>query len=122
MPWRLIVLIVILALLLGFIGVNLDNTCDISLGFNIKIPNVPVFITVFASFLMGMIASLPFIIFGGIKKKHKTSHIQVSPVAPATPAASVPPAKPSFIKGIFKKKTDDVQPEKTDDIGPYGID
>ena len=122
MPWRLIVLIVILALLLGFIGVNLENTCDISLGFNIKIPNVPVFITVFTSFILGMTASLPFIIFGGIKKKHKTPPAPEYPVIPAVSETPAAPEKTSFFKGLFKKKTDSVQAEKTDDIGPYGID
>ena len=70
MPWRLIQMIIIFAILLIFIGFNLTNTCDISLGF-MKIPNVPVYLTVFASFMLGMLSSVPFFIIRSIRKKHK---------------------------------------------------
>jgi predicted tellurium resistance membrane protein TerC len=71
MPWRLLGLILVLAILLSFIGFNLNNTCDISFGFK-TIPNVPIYLTVFASFMLGLFASLPFIIFGAFRKKQKT--------------------------------------------------
>jgi uncharacterized integral membrane protein len=59
MPWRLIGFILALALITVFIGFNLDNACDLSFGF-LRIAKVPVYLTVFASFVAGMIAVLPF--------------------------------------------------------------
>ena len=100
MPWRLILIIVIFAILLSFIGFNLSNTCDISLGFK-TFRSVPVFLTIFGSFVLGMIGSLPFIIFGSLKKEKE----------PKTPK----------LKGLFKGN-DTSTTEKPDDNGPYGID
>ena len=94
MPWRLIVIIAIFAVLLGFIGFNLTNTCDISLGFK-TFHGVPVYLTVFVSFMLGMVSSLPFFIFGILKKKK--------------------PKMQEFSDSAEKTK-------KTDDQGSYGID
>jgi uncharacterized integral membrane protein len=58
MPWRLIVSIVVFAIFLTFITFNLDNRCDINLGFA-KFSNVPVFLTVFTSFVFGLLCALP---------------------------------------------------------------
>lgn len=58
MPWRLILFIVIFAVFLAFITFNLENRCDISFGFT-EIENVPVFLTVFISFGLGLICALP---------------------------------------------------------------
>ena len=58
MPWRLIVSIVIFAVFLAFITLNLDNRCDVNLGFA-KFSNVPVFITIFSSFVLGLLCALP---------------------------------------------------------------
>jgi len=66
MPWRLIILIVIFGVFLAFITFNLENQCDISFGFA-KIPDVPVFVTIFASFAMGLICALPLVLH--IKKR-----------------------------------------------------
>ncbi|MDR2552977.1 MAG: hypothetical protein LBD31_07430 [Treponema sp.] len=68
MFWRLIGLILILGILLSFIAFNLNNTCDISFGFA-RFSGVPVYFTVFASFILGMFCSLPFIIIHGARKK-----------------------------------------------------
>ena len=127
MPWRLIVIIIIFAVLLGFIGLNLTNTCDISLGFKV-FKGVPVYLTVFASFMLGMVTSLPFFIFGSLKKKlkkEKQSKTQVAEnpqVAPETASIPATSAKSSKLKGFFKKKTDTSKTEKIDENGPYGID
>jgi hypothetical protein len=58
MPWRLILSIVIFAIFLTFITFNLDNRCDVNLGFA-KFTNVPVFITIFSSFVLGLLCGLP---------------------------------------------------------------
>ncbi|MDR1505866.1 MAG: hypothetical protein LBI67_02065 [Treponema sp.] len=95
MPWRLIGLILILAVLLAFIAVNLEHTCDISFGFA-SVADVPVYVTVFASFVLGMLMSVPFLVSFALRKK--------PPKAPKKDNASPPP---EIIGG---------------DGGPYGID
>ena len=125
MPWRLIAIIIIFAILLGFIGLNLTNTCDLSLGFK-TFHGVPVYLTVFASFMLGMVSSLPFFIMGSLKrslKKTKAPKTQETPTpaSPATLENPTDPAKPSKL-GLFRKKPDTAPAKKTDDKGPYGID
>jgi uncharacterized integral membrane protein len=70
MPKQLIVFIVIFAVVLLFVGFNLTNKCDISFGF-VKIKDAPVFLTVFASFFLGMLCALPFIL-GARSRKSNT--------------------------------------------------
>jgi uncharacterized integral membrane protein len=68
MPWRLILVIVIFAIFLAFITFNLDNRCDISFGFT-TITNIPVFLTVFISFTLGLFCVLPIALL--LRKKQK---------------------------------------------------
>ena len=70
-PWRLIVFIVIFGIFLAFITFNLDNRCDINFGFA-KIEGVPVFLTVFFSFILGLLCTLPFAI-SALKKHNGTA-------------------------------------------------
>ena len=60
MPWRLIQFIVTFIIFLLFIMLNLENKCDIHFGFA-TIKEVPVFLTVFSSFIAGMLCAIPFI-------------------------------------------------------------
>jgi len=78
--WRLVVFILMCALFLGFVVQNLGNTSDISLGpweFN----EIPVFLTAFSSFLLGMVFATPFVLFFG--KKRKKPSQDAYPHAPA---------------------------------------
>jgi len=68
MPWRLIIFIVIFAIFLVFISFNLENKCDINFGFG-KLTEVPVFITIFTSFVIGLFCALPLIMH--IKKRRE---------------------------------------------------
>jgi len=82
MPWRLIVSIVIFALFLVFITFNLDNRCDLSLGL-VKFEQVPVFMTVFVSFVLGLICGLPFVFLvrrkrGGLAKMEKIRELDAA--------------------------------------------
>jgi len=67
MPWRFLVFLVVFGVFLAFITFNLDNKCDISFGFTV-IPNVPVFLTVFISYVLGLLCSMPFIFRAGLKR------------------------------------------------------
>lgn len=68
MPWRLVGFILIFFVFIAFILSNLRNESDISF-FTWTLPNIPVFVTVFASFLVGMLASVPIIISINLKKR-----------------------------------------------------
>jgi len=72
MPWRLIIFIVIFAVFLAFVTFNLENKCDISFGFA-AIPEVPVFITIFASFVLGLFCAIPLLLHIKSKKDKPAS-------------------------------------------------
>jgi len=70
MPWRLILFIIVFALFLFFIGFNLGDEfkCDINFGF-VRLPQVPVFFTIFVSFALGLICATPLAL--QLRKKRK---------------------------------------------------
>jgi uncharacterized integral membrane protein len=74
MPWRLIAVIVIFAVFLAFITFNLDNRCNISFGL-VKFEDVPVFLTVFISFVFGIFCTLPFLLRALTRHKEKPEKI-----------------------------------------------
>ena len=108
MPWRLISIIIIFGVLLTFIGLNLTYSCDLSLGFKV-FTGVPVYLTVFVSFMLGMISSLPFFIFGSVKKMLKKEKKQKDPKVSAKDKS----------KGLPADKT--TTAKSTENTGPYGI-
>jgi uncharacterized integral membrane protein len=98
---RLIGLIVILGILLVFIGFNLDNSCDISFGIA-KFSGVPIYLTVFASFMLGMLCSLVFVLLRSFGKRM---------------------GKPPKSKDKADKPGSADTPQfRNEDSGPYGID
>jgi uncharacterized integral membrane protein len=71
MPWRLISLIIVLAVFLAFITFNMDNRCDISFGIKVY-KDIPVFLTIFTSFILGMLCALPIKLRAGKKREETT--------------------------------------------------
>jgi len=71
--WRLIVFIIVFAVFLVFIVFNLENRCDISFGFA-EIKEVPVFLTIFVSFILGLFCALPLVVLIKMKRKEKLEH------------------------------------------------
>ena len=67
MPWRLIGIVLILGVFLVFIGLNLENSCDVSFGFK-TIENTPVYLTAFSSFIIGLFCAIPLAISFKSKK------------------------------------------------------
>ena len=65
---RLIVFIFIFVIFLAFIVFNLDNKCDISLGFK-TFKDIPVFLSALCSFGLGMVFAVPLIFT--LRRKHK---------------------------------------------------
>jgi len=69
-PWRLIIFVAIFAVFLVFISFNLENKCDISFGFAaLTLKAVPVFITIFSSFVLGLFCAIPLVVH--IKKRRE---------------------------------------------------
>jgi uncharacterized integral membrane protein len=75
--------IAVFVILLVFVSFNLENKCDISFGFD-KIQDVPVFLTIFFSFVLGFFGTLPFVLRAGSKRKR-------SPKYDIKPEAKIPP-------------------------------
>ena len=73
MPWRLILFIFIFGILLTFIMLNLgeDSRCSINFGFAKTKEPIPVFLTIFVSFFLGLLCALPLsLVKKGQKEKH----------------------------------------------------
>lgn len=71
---RLIAFILVFVLFLAFIVLNLGNTSDVSLGFR-TFKEIPVFLTAFLSFVLGLFFSLPFFL-GRKRKKPSKDQLQ----------------------------------------------
>jgi uncharacterized integral membrane protein len=67
MPWRLVGFIILFAIFLVFITLNLQNSCDVSLGFT-TVENVPVYLTSFCAFALGLLCIIPFAVSLRLKK------------------------------------------------------
>lgn len=59
MPWKLILLVIVMIFVAIFVGANHANVCNISLVF-MEFQKVPVYITILVSFIVGMLIMLPF--------------------------------------------------------------
>ena len=75
MPWRLIGFICVFVIFLIFIGFNLgeEYRCDINFGFKV-IEDIPVFYTIFVSFTLGFLCTLPVVL--GARKKRKDASVK----------------------------------------------
>ena len=69
---RLIVFIVIFIIFLAFIILNLGNKSDVSFGVK-TFSDIPVFLTAFSSFILGMLFTLPIVLSRRKGKKQKKS-------------------------------------------------
>jgi uncharacterized membrane protein len=111
MPWRFIGIILILGIFLAFIGFNLNNSCDISFGFA-ALTAVPVYLTAFSAFILGLVCALPFAFLFRVKKGKNSAQIPPELKALEKPSKKWgKKAAPETLEGI---------PEGDD--GSYGID
>ena len=72
MPWKLILYLVILGVILVFVGLNIGNTADISFGFHV-FEQVPVFVGLFFAFFLGVLVTLPVAIKSSAQKTRKST-------------------------------------------------
>lgn len=75
--WRLVVSIILLGVFLVFMASNANNKCDIRFLFDTwTISNVPVYLTVLGSFLLGMLCTIPIIISVNLKRRKERKILQ----------------------------------------------
>lgn len=105
---RLIAFILLFALFIGFIVLNLDNKSDISFGIK-TFTDIPVFLTVFTSFALGMLFAAPIILLRRRKRDIAIRSATAELMAPAE-------KKNRWLKS--KNPPDESKKEES----PYGID
>jgi uncharacterized integral membrane protein len=81
MPWRLIVFVIILGFVVVFAGFNVNNVSDVSFGFRVA-EDVPIFISLFFAFAVGVVIMLPFVV--GRSKKQRLPKPKSEPLIPET--------------------------------------
>jgi len=71
MPLKLIGFIITLLIIVTFIGFNLDNSSDIRIWFTEKglLTDVPIFISFFVMYLIGVLSVVPFLLSWKVKKR-----------------------------------------------------
>ena len=106
MPWRLIIFIAIFAVFLVFISFNLENRCDISFGFA-KLSEVPVFITIFTSFVLGIFCSLPLIMHIKKRRAEKAHRCRKSKIEDVPELPSEEPVDPAEARKRFRASHSD---------------
>ncbi len=72
MPWRFLVFLVVLALVVAFAGLNVAHRADVSFGFY-TFEDVPVFLSVAVAYLLGALTILPFTLSKSYRKRRKLS-------------------------------------------------
>ena len=102
---RLIVFIIVFIVFLGFIILNLHNTSNISFGFK-EFEEIPVFVSVLSSFMLGLLFSIPLAFSLGRKKQALPKPPKKSGKKSDTPPAIEHPANAEITK----------------ENSPYGID
>ena len=78
MPWRMIGFIILFGILLVFIGLNLENRCDVSFGFT-TIKAVPIYLTVFSAFVLGLLCTIPLMVSLRIRRGKPSGSLEEKP-------------------------------------------
>jgi uncharacterized integral membrane protein len=72
MPWKLVLWLILLALVLAFVGFNIENTSDISFGFY-TLSDIPIFVSLFGAFVLGVLISVPVTVRHASRRRTKRS-------------------------------------------------
>lgn len=116
MPLRLIGVILVVTLLVTFIGLNLENVTDIAFGFY-TFRDIPVFLTILASFALGLLAALPAVLVHRSKDPKARSEGRASRKPGRT--AALPAEAP-----ISGRRSSASRRSRVSDLedGSYGVD
>lgn len=101
MPVKLIVFILTLVVIVSFIGFNIENKSDITL-FPVEngtLKDVPIFMSFFVMYVIGVLSVIPFFI-----AKQSTKKKSDQPVAPPTEGTPEPEKKKVRVLGSKKRK------------------
>ncbi|MCK5735958.1 MAG: hypothetical protein KAH21_05740 [Spirochaetaceae bacterium] len=84
MPMKLIGFIITLLIIITFIGVNLDNSSDIRIWFGEKglLEEVPIFVSFFVMYLIGVLSVVPFLVSWKMKKRGSKKDSDPNPEDP----------------------------------------
>jgi len=124
--WRLIAFILICAIFLVFVVLNLENSSDVSLGFR-TFADIPVFLTAFSAFVLGMLFAIPFVLSFG-KRRKKPSQPTPCPDYASTEGGKqvLSPRKSPGAKKKDSAGSDSIDKavpmEVKKEDSPYGID
>lgn len=83
MPWKFILFIICIVVVVLFIGFNIDNKCNISLGVY-TFSDVPIFMSIFLSFALGVFVMVPFLFGRKPRKDRKEKNVNIKPKKNAT--------------------------------------
>lgn len=72
MPWKFLLFLIGLALVIIFAGLNISHSTDISFGFH-TFEDVPVFLGLGSAYLLGALTMLPFALSKALKKRRELS-------------------------------------------------
>jgi len=125
--WRFIAFIIMCAVFLVFMLFNLENKSSISFAVT-TIDNIPVFLTAFSSFVLGMLFAIP-VVFSLSSRRKKAAAPSGETKAPTTKKRWLSKRRKSrsVTANIDGGKRDIIEPpSSTDEIkkesSPYGID
>jgi hypothetical protein len=81
MPLKLIGFIITLLIIITFIGVNLENSSDIRIWFGEKglLRDVPIFVSFFVMYMIGVLSVVPFLVGWKMKKKSSAKKSETDP-------------------------------------------
>ena len=122
--------ILIFAIFLGFIVLNLENKCDVSLGFT-TFADIPIFVSALFAFALGILFMLPLTLSVGLARRKKAEKVKAESMqieAPRTDDARLSGPKPSLREKLFSRKSpkkngeSSGQDKSAKEAGPYGID
>jgi uncharacterized integral membrane protein len=113
MPWKTLFVILVCGVFLLFVVGNLNYSSSVRIWFGEAglVPEVPVYLTAFASFFLGLLCAVPISVSIGMRIKRKEKQkLQ----------AAKPPKKGLF--GKKKKEEPDVVSPEDSEKNSYGID
>ena len=121
MPGKLIGFILILLVIITFIGLNIENTSNISLWFGDKgqLHDVPIFVSFFVMYLIGVLSVIPFLVRWSVTTRRKRKRIaeqseEKKAEASKAPAADPGPKKGPRILGSARRAKDGEEAESSD--------
>ncbi len=115
MPWKFLLFLVGLALVIVFAGLNISNSTDISFGFH-TFENVPVFMGLGSAYLLGALTILPFTLSKALKKRRELSTKYKEEKKKAAGSGAEKGKKPGRIRGRQKAKTEHEATASSSDV------